>query len=39
MKHVAALGTLVLITAGVLVVLGAMARVAWWLMSLGWSVL
>lgn len=39
MKHVAALGTLVLITAGVLVVLGAVARVAWWLLGLGWAVL
>ena len=28
-----------LITAGVLVVLGAAARVMWWLVGLGWSVL
>ena len=39
MKHWAALGALVLIWAGVLVVLGAAARVMWWLMGLGWSVL
>lgn len=39
MKNVAALGALVLLWAGVLVVVGAVARVAWWLMGLGWSVL
>jgi len=39
MKNIAALGTLVLITAGVLVMLGAAARVMWWLVGLGWSVL
>ena len=39
MKNIAALGTLVLIWAGALVMLGAAARVMWWLMGLGWSVL
>ena len=39
MRNVAALGLLVLMWAGVLVVVGAVARVAWWLMSLGWAVL
>lgn len=39
MKNLAALGTLVLIWAGALVGLGAVARVMWWLVELGWSVL
>ena len=39
MRGVASIAALALVWAGCLVVLGASARVMWWLLGLGWAVL
>jgi len=39
MRGVASIAALALVWAGCLVVLGAVGRVMWWLLGLGWAVL